>query len=113
MGSVSSLVGGNNAVTRPGVRGLGLPLDKVGLITLDAHFDMRDTLDGLSNGNPVRALIEDGLPGTNIAQVGLAGFANSHKMHADAMEAGNLVVTIGEVRSLGIALAIEADACVR
>ncbi|MFL6775312.1 MAG: arginase family protein [Sphingomicrobium sp.] len=101
------LVGGNNAVTRPGVRGLGLPLDKVGLITLDAHFDMRDTLDGLSNGNPVRALIEDGLPGTNIAQVGLAGFANSQKMHADAVEAGNFVVTIGEVRSLGIALAIE------
>ena len=29
-----------------------------GLITLDAHFDMRDTSAGLSNGNPVRALIE-------------------------------------------------------
>ena len=27
----------------PAVLGLGLPLDKVGLITLDAHFDMRDT----------------------------------------------------------------------
>src|SRR5678816_4191332 len=38
------LIGGNNAVTRPGVRGLGLPLNKVGLVTLDAHFDMRDTV---------------------------------------------------------------------
>ena len=54
-----------------------MPLDKVGLITLDAHFDMRDLDEGLSNGNPVRALIEDGLPGANIAQVGLASFANS------------------------------------
>jgi formiminoglutamase len=101
------LIGGNNAVTRPAVLGLGLPLEKVGLITLDAHFDMRDTNEGLSNGNPVRALIDDGLPGANIAQVGLASFANSCKMHEDAMAAGNLVVTMHEVRRLGIALAID------
>jgi len=101
------LVGGNNAVTRPGVRGLGMPLEKIGLITLDAHFDMRDTNEGLSNGNPVRALIDDGLPGRNIAQVGLASFANSRTMHADAREAGNLVVTIGEVRRLGIWHAVD------
>jgi len=101
------LVGGNNAVTRPGVQGLGVPLDKVGMITLDAHFDMRDTHEGLSNGNPVRALIEDGLPGANIAQIGLASFANSRKMHEDAIDAGNLVVTISEVRRLGIALAVD------
>ena len=101
------LIGGNNAVTRPGVRGLGLPLDKVGLVTLDAHFDMRDTHEGLSNGNPVRALIDDGLPGANIAQIGLASFANSRKMHEDALAAGNLVVTISEIRRLGIALAVD------
>ena len=100
-------VGGNNAITRPAVLGLGLPLERVGLITLDAHFDMRDTDGGLSNGNPVRALIEDGLPGSNIAQVGLASFANSRKMHEDAISQGNLVVTIGEVRRLGIWLAID------
>ena len=101
------LVGGNNAVTRPGVLGLGLALDKVGLITLDAHFDMRDLDQGLSNGNPVRAVIEDGLPGNNIAQVGLAPFANSKAMHDDATAAGNLVVTIGEVRANGIDAAIK------
>jgi arginase family enzyme len=102
------LVGGNNAVTRPGLLGLGLPLDKVGLITLDAHFDMRDLDQGLSNGNPVRALIEDGLPGANIAQVGPASFANSRRMHEDALAAGNLVVTMAEVRGAGIAQTIEA-----
>jgi formiminoglutamase len=101
------LVGGNNAVTRPGVHGLGLPLEKVGLITLDAHFDMRETNDGLSNGNPVRALIDDGLPGGNIAQIGLASFANSREMHLDAVAAGNLVVTMEEVRRSGIALAVD------
>jgi len=105
--ALTLLVGGNNAVTRPGVLGLGLPLDTVGLITLDAHFDMRDLDQGLGNGNPVRALIEDGLPGANIAQIGLASFANSRKMHEDALAAGNLVVTIGEVQRSGIRAAIE------
>jgi arginase family enzyme len=105
------LIGGNNAVTRPGVHGLaaafGLQLDEIGLITLDAHLDMRDLNRGLGNGNPVRALIEDGLPGANIAQVGLAPFANSREMHADALAAGNLLITIGEIEQHGIAAAIE------
>ena len=100
------LVGGNNAVTRPGVHALGLPLEKVGLITLDAHFDMRDTSQGLGNGNPVRALRDDGMPGRNIAQVGLASFANSQDMHRDAVDGGHLVVAIGQVRRDGIAQAI-------
>jgi formiminoglutamase len=105
--ALTLLAGGNNAVTRPGMLGLGLPLDKVGLITLDAHFDMRDLDQGLGNGNPVRALIEDGLPGSNIAQVGLAPFANSRSMHQDALAAGNLGIAIGEVRQHGIDRAID------
>ena len=104
--ALTLLVGGNNAVTRPAVLGLGGSLDEIGLITLDAHFDMRDTSQGLSNGNPVRALIEDGLPGANIAQVGLTSFANSAAMHKDAVDAGNLVITMGDVRREGIAQAI-------
>ena len=101
------LVGGNNAVTRPAVHALGMPLDHIGLVTLDAHFDLRDTTGGLGNGNPVRALREDGLPGTNIAQIGLAPFANSAAMHRDAIDGGHLVVTIGQVRADGIEAAIE------
>lgn len=102
------LIGGNNGVTRPGAHALGVPLSKVGLITLDAHFDMRETSGGLGNGNPVRALREDGLPGKNIAQVGLAAFANSADMHRDAVQGGHLVVTVTEVRQRGIAAAITA-----
>jgi formiminoglutamase len=105
--ALTLLVGGNNAVTRPAVLALDHELEDVGLITLDAHFDMRDLDDGLRNGNPVRALLADGLPGANIAQVGLAAFANSRAMHEDALEAGNLVVTMGVVRRDGIAHAIE------
>ena len=104
--ALTLVVGGNNAITRPALLGLGGDLEESGLITLDAHFDMRDTADGLSNGNPVRALLEDGLPGANIAQIGIAPFANSRTMHEDAVDAGNLVVTMGDIREHGIDWAI-------
>ncbi len=104
--ALTLLIGGNNAVTRPGVLALGLPLDSIGLITLDAHFDMRETASGLGNGNPVRALREDGLPGRNVAQIGLASFANSADMHRDAVADGHLVLTIDHVRREGIESAI-------
>lgn len=104
--ALTLLAGGNNAITRPAVLALD-DLGRVGLITLDAHFDMRDLDEGLSNGNPVRALIEDGLPGPNIAQIGLAAFANTAKMHRDALAAGNLVISIDEVRRDGIRKSIE------
>jgi arginase family enzyme len=105
--ALTLLIGGNNAITRPGLLGLGGAIANIGLITLDAHFDMRDLDSGLSNGNPVRALIADGLPGRNIAQVGLASFANSRVMHEDAVAFGNLAITAGEVRERGIAAAID------
>lgn len=101
------LLGGNNAVTRPAAHGLGLPLSEVGLITLDAHFDMRGTEDGPRNGNPVRCLLEDGLPGRNICQIGLAPFANTAKMHDDAVAAGIDVIDIDMVHRDDIANIID------
>lgn len=99
---ITILLGGNNAVTRPAAHALGVPLDQVGLITLDAHFDLRETDQGLLNGNPIRALLEDGLPGRNICQVGLAPFANTAKMHGDALAAGIAVWSIADCRRQGI-----------
>ena len=95
------VLGGDNSVTRPGVQGLGIPLDRVGLITLDAHHDLRDTTDGLSNGNPVRALLEDGLPGGNVVQIGILPFANSEAYAKVAAEAGITVVTAAAVHEHG------------
>ena len=91
------LLGGNNAVTRPAAHGLGLPLEKVGLITLDAHFDMRSTENGPMNGNPIRCLLEDGLPGANIAQIGLAPFTNTREMDTDAAAAGINVYSLADI----------------
>jgi formiminoglutamase len=96
------LLGGDNGITRPGVHGLPEPLSDIGLITLDAHFDLRDLSGGLSNGNPVRALLADGLPGENIVQVGIQPFANSRAYAEVAHQAGITVVTMDQVRAHGV-----------
>jgi hypothetical protein len=49
------------------------------------------------------------LPGRNIAQIGLASFANTAKMHRDAIAAGSLTISIDEVRGGGIASADEKE----
>lgn len=100
------IAGGNNAVTRPGVHGLG-PLAKTGLITLDAHFDLRDTDCGLTNGNPVRALIEDGFSGANVVQIGLAPFANTRRAFEFAQAQGITVRTIADVKACGAVALVE------
>jgi formiminoglutamase len=101
------LLGGHNGVTRPAAHGLGVPLEEVGLITLDAHFDLRDTEEGPMNGNPISCLLEDGLPGANICQIGLAPYANSPKMHRTAKEAGIGVYSIADVKSRGVIPVLE------
>jgi len=72
-------LGGDNSITYSVAAGLWPDLSKIGLITLDAHHDLRD---GISNGSPVWRLIQGGLPGKNIVQIGISDFANS-KAYAD------------------------------
>ncbi|MGH2710401.1 MAG: agmatinase family protein [Actinomycetota bacterium] len=101
------ILGGDNSITRPGVRGLGPDLKRIGLLTLDAHHDLRDTADGLSNGNPVRALLEDGLPGSNIAQIGIQAFANSPAYAEVAKDQGIKVCSVELARARGVAGSVE------
>lgn len=96
------LLGGNNAITRPGVHGLDPKLKRAGLLTLDAHFDLRDTDCGLNNGNPIQALLEDGFDGRRISQVGLAPFANTRRAYEKAQAAGISVRTVAECRERGL-----------
>jgi len=100
------MIGGDNSITRPGCHGMCHELARAGLITLDAHLDLRDLHPGLTNGNPVRALLADGLPGAQIVQIGIQPFANSRKYFDVAREAGIKVISVAEVRAMGIETAI-------
>jgi formiminoglutamase len=94
-----AVIGGDNGVTRPAVHGVAGSLDQCGLVTLDAHLDLRDLSNGLTNGNPVRALLADGIHGENIIQIGIQPFANSRAYADVAREAGITIMTMDQVRA--------------
>jgi len=84
-------LGGDNSITYATAQGAGAR----GLITLDAHFDLRD---GVSNGSPVRRLVEDGLDPRRIVQLGIADFANSAAYARRAADLGITVVPLDALR---------------
>ena len=93
-------LGGDNSVTFAVARGVfGADLSNAGLITLDAHHDLRD---GISNGSPVRRLIEAGLNPKRIVQIGIADFSNSAAYAQRAQELGIHVVPRSELRKRSI-----------
>lgn len=89
-------LGGDNSITYAVTQGA----NAAGLITLDAHFDLRD---GVSNGSPVRRLVEAGLDPRRIVQIGIADFANSAAYARRASDLGITVITLDEVRRRGVA----------
>ena len=93
-------LGGDNSITYSVASGLWPDLTNVGLITFDAHHDLRD---GNSNGSPVWQLIQAGLPGKNIIQIGIADFANSAEYSARAKENGITVISRADLRTHSIA----------
>ncbi len=101
------VLGGDNAVTRPALRGRCADLRATGLVTLDAHHDLRSFHAGITNGTPVRGLLDDGLPGGQIAQIGLGTFTNAPAHRRLALAHGFTVVTADAARREGVA------ACVR
>ncbi|QLL23552.1 formimidoylglutamase [Actinobacteria bacterium IMCC25003] len=88
-------LGGDNSITYAGVKGTGA----TGLITLDAHYDLRD---GVSNGSPVRRLIEAGLDGTKVVQIGIADFSNSSEYAKRARDFGITVIPRSTLRSRSV-----------
>jgi len=84
-------IGGDNSATVP----VALGRRATGLVTVDAHHDLRD---GVSNGSPVRQLIEAGLSGAAVVQVGIEPLANSREYAKRAADLGITVVLRDELR---------------
>jgi formiminoglutamase len=96
------VLGGDNAATWRALSSLraGQPW---GLITLDAHLDMRE---GRSNGSPVRQLLDEGLSGEHVVQIGLADFSNSTHYARAASAAGVTAITRDELRHDSVEAAV-------
>lgn len=90
-------IGGDNSITYSVATGLwGDRINSAGLITFDAHHDLRD---GESNGSPVQRLVKVGLNGANIVQIGIADFSNSPQYAQRAKEYGITVIPRSELRA--------------
>lgn len=103
-GTVLVIVGGDNSLTRPAMQGVMASHQAAawGLLTLDAHHDCRPATGGSRNGTPVRELIEAGLPGERVAQIGIHPLGNARE-HADwARAQGVHVFPLDAIRRTGI-----------
>jgi formiminoglutamase len=106
-GPVHAFVGGDNAITRPLVRGLAAgDLSTAGVLTLDAHHDVRTTDEGPTNGSPIRGLIEDGLPDGRVVQIGIHSFANSEAYRRFCADHGIEVITMAVVDEVGAGMLV-------
>jgi formiminoglutamase len=93
-------LGGDNSITYAVALGvLGSDLANAGLITLDAHHDLRD---GVSNGSPVRRLIEAGLDPKRVVQIGINDFSNSPDYAQLAADLGITVISRSTLEQIGI-----------
>jgi arginase family enzyme len=97
------LLGGHNAVTFHALAS-ELGSARWGVLTLDAHHDVRPYPPGqVGNGSPIRALLDSGLRGTDVIQVGIHGFSNSPAHRAFCEEHGVTVLgpdAVGRVPGL-------------
>jgi len=94
-------IGGDNALTVPvAVAAWGEQIATAGLITVDAHLDVRD---GVSNGSPIRRLIEDfGVDPARVVQIAIADFANSVEYLNRVRDWGVTVITRDDVARRGV-----------
>lgn len=98
------VVGGDNSVTVPAMQAImaGAPEERFGLVTLDAHHDCRPLHHGTSNGTVVRELIEAGLPGNRVAQIGIHPLGNDLENARWAQSQGVHVYPVGDVKLQGV-----------
>lgn len=95
------VIGGDNSLTYPAMAGVfGDDLSHAGLVTIDAHHDLRE---GRGNGAPVRELITAGVPGEQIVQVGIADWANSRSYATEAHARGVTAISRAQVAERGVA----------
>ena len=89
-------LGGDNSITYTVASNLWPELSQIGIITFDAHHDLRD---GYSNGSPIWQLIQAGVRGENIVQIGIADFANSAQYSERAHANGLHIISRSQLRT--------------
>jgi formiminoglutamase len=98
------IIGGDHSITAPAVRGFLAAHEgkKVGIINIDAHYDVRVDDWGPHNGTPFRQLIEGGINGKNVVELGIHGFMNASWYRLWCNEQGVTTITGRDVYKRGM-----------
>jgi formiminoglutamase len=101
---VPIIVGGDHSITAPAVRGFmaANPGKTIGIINIDAHYDVRVADWGPHNGTPFRQLVEGGVNGRNVVELGIHGFMNASYYREWANEQGITTITGRDVFKRGM-----------
>ena len=89
---VPIIVGGDHSITAPAVRGFAAANagKKIGIINIDAHYDVRVHRLGPTQRHPFRQLVEGGVAsGKNVVELGIHGFMNASYYRQWANEQGD------------------------
>lgn len=113
-------LGGDHSVSWPLVTAAAKHArdQKIAVVQLDVHHDVRSLEHGPSNGTPFRGLIESKtLPSCNLVQIGIHPFANRRELAEYCSDQEILRFTVDDVDRLGageiatVALRALRDAC--
>lgn len=114
--AIPVVLGGDHSITYPVLRALAPCFAPGGIYTgrrlhilqIDAHLDFTDTVAGFarSNSSPFRRAAELPFVGT-ITVVGVRGIRTNPEAYAAAVQRGNRIVTMHELRRAGIDAVLE------
>lgn len=111
LGAIPIVLGGGHDLTFGGVRALAQRTEgTVGGWTLDAHFDVREAVNGIpTSGTPFRNILENlgNVPGDHFVEIGGNGLVNA-KEHFDYLIGKRArIFSLSETRRKGIGAVIE------
>ncbi len=118
-GTPAVLLGGDHGLTFPHVQGFadaladdagvdagvgGSGSGSIGIVVIDAHYDLRPWSGQPSSGTPFRRLLEElhglSLRGSNLVEVGIRPYANAAGLAAYAADQGVHIVTAGRAAAM-------------
>ncbi len=91
------ILGGDHSITEATVAPLARN-ERVGLLVLDAHYDLRSVSEGLTSGSWLWSLLRSSKEKVTAAVVGVADYSNPEYLEERAKELGVRIVTRLELR---------------
>lgn len=105
--SLLVLLGGDNSLSLGSITACAAKFGKIGLIVLDAHYDLRGKMGGKPTSGSSYGLaintLKNELDPNRVVEIGVRGFVNSRAYADDARQLGITTYTPADVRRLGTA----------